>query len=166
MRGFSFCKINFLLQLRAHCLLPLAGLKLKNNWLICKILWIAEQLHECLLHKIVEKEAVGWVEFSFATQNKMQPIKEAKKKQIKGTSKNWITVVIRRYSQKFSPYILTICASKIFTRALFYLVNSIFRSALKKEIFTFFDGLQGAFALAKTPFHPSYTSGSMLLSFM
>ena len=32
---------------------------------------------------MVEKEAVGWVEFCFATQNKMQPIKEAKKKQIK-----------------------------------------------------------------------------------
>ena len=75
-------------------------------------------MHECLLHKMVEKEVVGWVEFCFATQNKMQPIKEAKKKQI------------------------------------------------KKEIFTFFDGLQGAFALEKTPFHPSYTSGSMLLSFM
>ena len=32
---------------------------------------------------MAEKDGVGWVEFCFATQNKMQPIKEAKKKQIK-----------------------------------------------------------------------------------
>ena len=28
---------------------------------------------------MAEKDGVGWVEFCFATQNKMQPIKEAKK---------------------------------------------------------------------------------------
>ena len=63
---------------------------------------------------MAEKDGVGWVEFCFATQNKMQPIKEAKK------------------------------------------------SKIRKESSPFFDGLQGAFAFAKTPFHPSYTSCTML----
>ena len=67
---------------------------------------------------MAEKDGVGWVEFCFATQNKIQPIKEAKK------------------------------------------------SKIKKESSPFFDGLQGAFAFAKTPFHPSYKSVSMLLLFM
>ena len=67
---------------------------------------------------MAEKDGVGWVEFCFATQNKIQPIKEAKK------------------------------------------------SKIKKESSPFFDGLQGAFAFAKTPFHPSYTSCTMLLLFM
>ena len=36
----------------------------------------------------------------------------------------------------------------------------------KKEKLAFFDGLQGAFAFAKTPFHSSYTSWVVLLFFM
>ncbi len=67
---------------------------------------------------MAEKDGVGWVEFCFATQNKIQPIKEAKK------------------------------------------------SKIKKESSPFFDGLQGAFAFAKTPCNPSYTSCTMLLLFM